>query len=187
MSTSVRLILPLTLLLTLGACVSSGSGGATASGGSEDTGPTKLKLDPEEIPAAVRAIETQIDRRTLLVADEVVIDVSRNYEWDVSLSGKGVEKQQKLPDGGMMSVAEGSPRAMVRNMEIRGYQKITFRKSGFGVRPYIRITAKGNAAHAEVLPDGGVRVLGRDEIIRIDDARVLYGREILTEALQPGN
>ena len=45
-----------------------------------------LKLEQSEVPAAVRAIETVIDKRSALLADTVRIEVSKNYEWDVSLA-----------------------------------------------------------------------------------------------------
>ena len=50
-----------------------------------------------EVPAEVRAIEKVIDRRSALLADTVRIEVSKNYEWDVSLTGDGVSPPKARP------------------------------------------------------------------------------------------
>lgn len=169
----------LALCLLLGACATGGSGGATAA----DSGPAKLKHDPDDVPAAVRAIEAQIERRGIILADHIEIDVSRNYEWDVSLTGDDVSKAQATEDGGMVSVAKGSPRAIFRQLELRAYQTITLKCSGMGVVPYIRIRAKGHAAHARFPdPEGPPRVRRAQEVHVENEKLHLFG-----DAAQPAS
>jgi hypothetical protein len=74
----------------------------------------------------------------------------------------------------MASVATGNPRATFRNLDIRAWDRIIFRKSGFDVVPYIRITARGHAAHAVMPSDGGEPVIRRASVIRITNADIEY-------------
>lgn len=162
-----RLALILSPLL-LAAC----AGGARSS---DDEGPSILKVPEEDVPDQVKAIETQINQKGALVADEVEIHCSRNYEWDVSLVGRDVTPQR--PDGSeQVSVATGKPRAMFRKLDIRAYKRIVFRKSGFDVVPFIRITAKGHATYVAV-PEQGKPSVRRASQIRIRNADIEFINE----------
>ena len=138
-----------------------------------------LKSEKEEAPAEVRAIEVIVDRGGMLKAEEVVIHVSRNYEWDVSLSGNEVTKQTHVGNDEHVSYALGNPRAMFRNLEIRAWQKISFHKSGYDVVPFIRITAKGRAIFIEPPAEGAKpKVHNADAIlIRNSEMQLLRGGE----------
>lgn len=136
--------------------------------------PLKLRPDPEEVPAALATIETEIDRPSVILAELIEIDVSRNYEWDVSLSGDDVTPQILMPDGGTECLARGRPVAVFRNLELRAFDRIVFKKSGFGVVPYIRIRAAGRVVHAAKAEDGTITPLGRGSQLRIDGASVRY-------------
>lgn len=153
-----RIALTGLLLVALAGCASGrryGDAGVDPDALPEGEAPV-LKLQGDEVPKAVRAIETQIDKPGLLAAEEIVIHASRNYEWDVSLTGYDVSRQR--PDGDdFVSVAKGGARAQFRNLHLRtwGNGRIVFRKSGLGVSPFIRITAKGHAVYATPKEGGG--------------------------------
>jgi hypothetical protein len=133
--------------------------------------PSTLKPSAEETPALVRAIEVVIDEKSALVAEEVEIYVSRNYEWDVALTGDVVTPQ--VANGQeQSSEATGNPRATFRNLEIRAYRRIVFRKSGYDVEPFIKVTAKGQAALAKERESGGELEVLRADIIAINNADI---------------
>ncbi|MSR75067.1 MAG: hypothetical protein EXS14_06330 [Planctomycetes bacterium] len=124
-----------------------------------------LRHDDADVPASVRALETVIDAEGALIADEITIHCSCNYEWDVSLSGEDVLPQRSDGDE-KISEARGKARAQFRNLQLRAVRRIVFRKSGFDVQPFIRITAVGRAAYAT---DASVF---RGAQIRIDNAQL---------------
>lgn len=131
----------------------------------EAEGPSQLRPDASDVPAAVQAIEVLINRSGALIADEIEIECSCNYVWDVSLSGEDVDRLR--PDGkGQTSTARGQPRGTFRNLELRAINRITLKSSGFDVTPYIRIHARGNAAYASAT---GVT---RAAVITIDNAHL---------------
>jgi hypothetical protein len=139
--------------------------------------PSVLGVPADSVPAEVRAIEAQIDRRAVVMADEIRIEVSKNYEWDVALSGDLVSPQRPSGDGHESS-AVGAARAVVRNLELRA-GKIVFWRSGFGVAPFVRITARGNVAH--VASDAsGAPVLRRANLCAIRGADLYFDDEALT-------
>ncbi len=136
---------------------------------------SKLKHDLSEVPQQVRAIERRIDETCALMAEVVEISVSKNYEWDVALTGDRVTSPTRgLSDGAKVSVAEGNARATFRNMDIRAWKRIVFNRSGLNVVPFIKIVAKGRAAYAVL--DGGNEQpsIRRAPIIRIDNAQIEY-------------
>jgi hypothetical protein len=140
--------------------------------------PSVLKPAPEEVPAAVRAIEVAIDRKSALIADEIEIYVSRNYEWDVALTGDVVTPQTPIGEE-HQSTATGNARATFRNLEIRAWKRIVFRKSGFqkngdDVVPFIKITAKGQAALAMESGRNGKLDVKRADMIAINNADISY-------------
>jgi hypothetical protein len=164
----------LVLSLGLGAC-------ATAEG---DGGPSVMKTPQEEVPAAVQAIERMIETQAALVADDVTIYCSRNYEWDVSLSGQDVTPQR--PDGDeQVCAASGQPRAVFRNLDIRARNRIVFRRSGFDVVPFIRITASGNAAYALPVTAGAPADVRRARTIQVNDAQLRFFDEEAPQAAGP--
>lgn len=134
----------------------------------EDQRPSALKPDDAEIPAAVRAIEIQIDRKQAVIADEILIEVSCNYEWDVALTGDRVGKQV-ADRGGHRCEAVGAPRAIFRNLDLRARNRITFWKSGLDVTPFIRIVARGDVRHIDADATGTYRVKNVG-LLRIDNA-----------------
>jgi hypothetical protein len=76
----------------------------------------------------------QIDRKQAVIADEILIEVSCNYEWDVALTGDRVGKQ--IPDrGGQRCEAVGAPRAIFRNLDLRARNRITFGNRDSTSRP----------------------------------------------------
>ncbi len=144
----------------------------------EELRPSVLKPNENEVPAAVRAIEVQIDRKQTIMADEILIEVSCNYEWDVALTGNTVSKQV-ADRGGQRSEAIGSPRAIFRNLDLRARNKITFWKSGLDVTPFIRVVAKGRVSHVDADATGVYRVK-RATTIRIDNANLTTQSEATT-------
>ena len=136
--------------------------------------PIKIKHDPDEVPLEVRAIETLIERPGAIMAEEVEISVSKNYEWDVSLSGDFVSDPRRHVDGGTFSVAKGHACATFRKLEIRAWKRIVFRRSDLNVVPFIKITAKGRAAHATSVENGTGPVVRRAPVIKIRNADIEY-------------
>ncbi len=131
----------------------------------EAEGPSQLRPDARDVPAAVQAIEVLINQNGALIADEIEIECSCNYVWDVALSGEDVDRLR--PEGkGQRSTARGKPRGSFRNLELRAIRSITLKSSGFDVAPYIRIHARGNAAYAS---SAGVT---RATVITIDNAHL---------------
>ena len=151
---------------------------------SEDAdGPSILKPPEEMTPAAVRAIEVQIDRRAVVMADDILIEVSKNYEWDVSLSGDAVVPQR--PNGsGHASEAIGAARATVRNLDLRAKRRITFWRSGFDVKPFIRITARGNVSHVSSDDRAGEPRIRRASLCAVRDAALYFDDELLQAGLE---
>lgn len=151
------------------------SGCASTGGASSETSkerPRPLKTPDEEVPAVVRAIEIQVDTPSALLAEEVEIYCSKNYEWDVSLTGNDVSPQ-KAQGSEQVSIAEGNARATFRQLEIRAHGRIVFRRSGLDVVPFIKIVARGGAAHA-FLTDGSSPQVRRAETIRIENADIHF-------------
>ena len=160
-----RFPLVMGLTLALGACV-------TTSGGAR--GPMHLKHGEAEVPSEVRAIETRIDEKAAIMAEEIEISVSKNYEWDVSLTADRVVAEAPPRGGGQVSVAEGHARAMFRNLDIRAWKRIVFRRSGLNVVPFIKITAKGRAAYAVMNGASETPVVRRAPVIRIHNAKIEF-------------
>ena len=141
---------------------------------------------------AVRAIEEKIDRTSALMAEVVEISVSKNYEWDVSLTGDRVTSPTAgRTDGAKMSVAEGNARATFRNLDIRAWKRIVFRRSGLNVVPFIKIVAKGHAAYAVLDTEHDRPAIRRAPVIRINNAEIEYldspGRFIQDRPAGPGS
>jgi hypothetical protein len=137
-----------------------------------------LKLDAAEVPAEVRAIEKLVDRRSALLADEVRIEVSKNYEWDVSLSGDGVAPQ-KAEKGGTTSEAHGNARAYFRNLDIRSRNKITVWRSGLGVTPFIKIYARGGVSYIDTDDDTGKPRVKRANACQINNAKIAFDDQLI--------
>jgi hypothetical protein len=137
-----------------------------------------LKIDDSEVPAAVKAIEKLVDKRSALLADTVRIEVSKNYEWDVSLSGDAVSPHR--PDrGGTISEATGNPRAYFRNLDIRARDKIVIWRSGLGVTPFIRVWAKGAVSYIDTDDATGKPRVKRAGNCKISNASIAFDQEIL--------
>lgn len=144
----------------------------------KDPNVSVLKLDDAEVPAAVKAIEKLVDRRSALLADTVRIEVSKNYEWDVSLSGDAVSPHR--PDkGGTVSEATGNPRAYFRNLDIRARDKIVIWRSGLGVTPFIRVWANGTVSYIDTDDTTGKPRVKRAGNCKISNASIAFDQEIL--------
>jgi hypothetical protein len=137
-----------------------------------------LKLDPSEVPAEVRAIERVIDRQSVLLADAVTIEVSKNYEWDLGLTGDAVSPQ-KADRGGTISEATGNPRCCFRNLDIRARDKITVWRSGLGVTPFIRVHATGKISYIDNDDATGKPRVKRAGALRITNAHLAFEEQIL--------
>jgi hypothetical protein len=137
-----------------------------------------LKLDAAEVPAEVRAIEQLIDKRSALLADEVRIEVSKNYEWDVSLSGDGVTPQRP-EKGGIYAEATGNPRAYFRNLDIRARDKISVWRSPMGVVPFIKIYARGGVSYIDTDDGTGKPRVQRGQACSIDNANIAFDEQVV--------
>jgi hypothetical protein len=137
-----------------------------------------LKLDDSEVPAAVRAIEKVIDKRSALLADTVRIEISKNYEWDVSLSGNGVTPHRP-EQGGTVAEATGNPRAYFRNLDIRARDKIVLWRSGLNVTPFIRVYAKGAVSYIDTDDATGKPRVQRAGNCRINNSSIAFDQQIL--------
>ena len=157
------------LTLALGACTTAPGGGASA-----DEDSMQIKHDDADVPAQVRAIEVRINQKAAIMAEEIEISVSKNYEWDVSLTGDRVSAGAPPQDGGQVSIAEGHARAMFRNLDIRAWKRIVFKRSGLNVVPFIKITAKGRAAYAVMDEANETPVVRRAPVIRINNAQIQF-------------
>jgi hypothetical protein len=133
--------------------------------------PSKLVHDPSEVPTAVRRIERFIDPKSGILADEVVIEVSKNYQFDCSLTGDRVGHVLAGVQG-TDRMALGPATAYVRNLKIRADKRIRLVIADFGTKPFIRITARGRCAH--VIEGGGVPKVERADAILIRNDRVQY-------------
>ena len=161
--------------LALAGCTSGGETARNSGGGSGEGPTTEPKPAEEAVPEQVKAIERWIDEPSALIADEIEIYVSRNYEWDVSLTGDEVSPQ-RAEGSEQVSSAEGQARASFRNLDLRAHQRIIFRKSGFDVVPFIKITARGHAAYATE-GRGGSPAVKRARTIRIQNADIQFEGE----------
>jgi hypothetical protein len=137
-----------------------------------------LKVDDSDVPAAVRAIEKVIDKRSALLADTVRIEISKNYEWDVSLSGDGVTPHRP-EQGGTIAEATGNPRAYFRNLDIRARDKIVLWRSGLNVAPFIRVYAKGAVSYIDTDDATGKPRVQRAGNCRINNASIAFDQQIL--------
>jgi hypothetical protein len=155
---------------------------ASGATNANDDEPSVLKPAVEETPAAVRAIEAEIDRRAVVIADDILIEVSKNYEWDVALTGDAVSPQRPN-GGGQVSEALGSARATLRNMELRATKRITFWRSGLDVKPFIRVTAKGNVSHVSHDETSGTPRIRRAGLFALRDAALYFDDELLRAGL----
>jgi hypothetical protein len=142
-----------------------------------------IKLEQSEVPAAVRAIERMIDRRSALLADNVRIEVSKNYEWDVSLSGDGVSPHRPA-NNGTVSEASGNPRACFRNLDIRARDKITVWRSGLGVTPFIRIYANGAVSYIDTDDATGKPRVKRAAACKIDNASIAFDEQAVGSGIE---
>ena len=130
------------------------------------------------MPAEVRAIETLVDRRSALLADEIRIEVSKNYEWDVSLSGDGV-MPQKPDQGGTIAEAVGNPRAYFRNLDIRAREKITIWSPGSASSPFIKIYARGCVSYIDTDDATGKPRVKRANACQITNAKIAFDNQLI--------
>ncbi len=170
------IIVPLCLVLFLTACASSSEGrNWKENKRKREMGmPSKLKPEPEEVPAAVRRLEVQIDRPGVILAEEAVIHVSKNYEFDISLSGDDVSRDLNS-SGVHESLALGAATAFVRNLKIQCDRSIRVKIADFGTKPFIKISARGHCSHIILDNATGRHEVKRARAIKINNADVHYG------------
>ena len=181
----------LSLLLLASSCATTGSGETSSADAGRverpsDEDVSTFRVPQEEVPAAVRAIETQIDRRAAILADEIRIEVSKNYEWDVALTGDAVAPHKPARNG-LESEASGGARATFRNLDLRATKRIVFWRSGLDVAPFIRVTARGNVCHVASDETGERVVQRRADVCAIRNAALYFDDEILREAATPAS
>ena len=129
---------------------------------------------PESVPAAVRAIEDLIDTPSVILATEAEIYVSKNYQFEVGLSGDNVTSD--LDKTGINErIALGNAIASIRNLQIRCDQRIRVRVADFGTKPFIRVAAKGHCSYvvAEESGRGGSVKRANAIFIENDDLRLV--------------
>ena len=106
-------------------------GCASGRRGDESGSLTSLKPAANETPLEVRDIEDLIDQNAVIIANEAEIYVSKNYEYDVSLTGDFVSGD--LDDSGLTErLAKGKPVAFIRNLKIQCDQRLRVRIADFG-------------------------------------------------------
>ncbi len=138
--------------------------------------PTKLKPDKEDVPLAVRQIETQIDRSTVILASEATIFVSKNYEFDISLTGDEVTRD--LDKGGAKeSLALGNATAFVRNLKVECDRSIRVKIADFGTKPFIKISAQGHCSHIILGNNNASHEVKRAQAIHINNDNLRYFRQ----------
>lgn len=133
--------------------------------------PSKLVHDQSEVPVAVKRIERFINPKSGLLADEVVIEVSKNYQFDCSLTGDRVG-HVLAGQQGTDRMAIGPATAYVRNLKIKADKRIRLVIADFGTKPFIRITARGRCAH--VVDEGSSPKVQRSDAILIRNDRIQY-------------
>lgn len=170
MNHSLAVLIAFFCVFGLAACSSSGGKSSAA----KPKGiPSKFKPDDSEVPAQVRAQETVIDKDSVILANEAVVYVSKNYEFDVSLTGDDVSKD--LDDSGARdSVAQGSARAFVRNLKIECDQRIRMKIADFGTEPFIKISARGHCSHIILGEGEGDHEIKRAAGIEIRNSDIRY-------------
>ena len=139
--------------------------------------PSKIALTAEDTPEAVKRIEKWIDSASVIMADEIDIVVSKNYQFELSVVGGQVSSD--LNRGGIHErVATGGATAFFRNLRLKADNKMRVRIADVGTRPFLKITAKGNCSHiivGETEPNSEPNhEVKRVEILRIQDEHILY-------------
>jgi hypothetical protein len=182
MTNAVRPIVFLLLVLLFASCASTGSKATSSTtsasardhaAGNADDGPAPFRVAQEDVPAEVRAIETQIDRRSAILAEEIVIEISKNYEWDVALTGDVVAPQRDA-GGFLESEARGGARATFRNLDLRAQKRIVVRRSGLDVTPFIRVLARGDVLHVSADEGSGATTRRRADACAIRNASLTF-------------
>ncbi len=163
--------LMLAAILVLGACAS--SGGRSSSSG-EARGPSVLKPTPQETPAAVRAIEHRIDSPSVILAGEAFIEVSKNYEMEVSVSGDDVSNRDLDPTGGVLTLGKGRCTIFIRNLKIICDQGFRVQIADFGTKPYINVSARGHCSHIIPAESGNEHDVKRAQGILIRNENIRY-------------
>lgn len=147
--------------------------GKTAKMNSKSGGKPRPMAIADEVPAAVKSIETVIDQKSVVLADEAEIHVSKNYQFDVSLTGDEVS-DDKDTGAGVERVATGGAIAFVRNMQIRCDKKIRVKIADVGTRPFIQVVCRGRCSHLISGGDGAKPAVQHAETIIVDNDHLRY-------------
>ena len=126
-----------------------------------------------ETPAQVRAIEGLIDDTSVILADEAEIYVSKNYQFDVSLTGNVVSSDLDK-SGTNERIAKGGAIAFVRNLQIKCDRQIRVRIADFGTEPFIHVAARGRCSHIIMQSDGGRSEVKRADAILVKNDALRY-------------
>ena len=142
-----------------------------------DPVPSKIALTAEDTPEAVKSIERWINTRSVILADEIDIVVSKNYQFELSVVGDQVTSDLNR-SGVHERVATGGATAFFRELRLKADHSLRVRIADVGTRPFLRITAKGNCSHIIVGEAVGENetdhAVKRAEILQIQDANILY-------------
>ncbi|MCB9831072.1 MAG: hypothetical protein H6807_01255 [Planctomycetes bacterium] len=181
--------LALSLLLLLPSCATTGgSRNDGPSGEPQAKGkPSVLKLEAAETPAAVRAIETRIDESSVILASEAVIEVSKNYEMDVSVSGDDVSNRDLDPTGGVLTLARGKCTVFVRNLKIVCDRGVRVQIADFGTKPFINVSARGHCSHIIAAKHGQEHEVKRAQLVFIRNDELRYSDELAESIAAFGN
>jgi hypothetical protein len=163
--------LMLAAVLLLGACASTGS---RSSSKEEARGPSVLKPTPQETPAAVRAIENRIDSPSVILASEAFIEVSKNYEMEMSVSGDDVSNRDLDPSGGVLTLGKGKCTIFIRNLKIICDQGFRVQIADFGTNPFINVSARGHCSHIIPAGNGNEHDVKRAQGILIRNENIRY-------------
>ncbi len=142
-----------------------------------DQVPSKIALTQEDTPEAVRSIEKWINEPSVIIADEIDIVVSKNYQFELSVVGDQVTSD--LARGGVHErVATGGATAFFRELRLKADRSLRVRIADVGTRPFLRITARGSCSHIIVGSAKGEKTenhaFKRTEILQIKDSAIYY-------------
>lgn len=165
----IYLIVILTTFSLLAGCESTGP----KPGARANQVPSKIALTQEDTPASVRRIEAWIDRSSVIIADQIDIVVSKNYQFEVSVVGDSVSSD--LNQGGIHErVATGGATAFFRNLRLKADRQMRVRVADVGTQPFLRITARGNCSHILVGETEEEHAVKRSESLQINNEEIRY-------------
>ena len=141
--------------------------------GAESNMPSRMAVEGTIVPAAIRAIESEIDKNAVILADRIDVYVSKNYQLDVSLIGDVVSKDMDLGAANERH-AIGKSVAFVRNLQLRADQGIRVRVASTGTQPFLKIRALGHCSHIIANNTTAAEDVKRSAMVTIENEHVRY-------------